>query len=136
MISSDASWDQHIADCRWATLTTLRRNGSPVSSIVAYARDGDELVVSTPRPTFKVQCISHNSMVNLCAFNNAEPFNYVSIEGRAIIEQEELVRTTRLVFANIEGTGYGEPEDLEAWLRDDERVILRIIPERVFGVIR
>ena len=64
------------------------------------------------------------------------PFNYVSIEGRAIIEQEELVRTTRLVFANIEGTGYGEPEDLEAWLRDDERVILRIIPERVFGVIR
>ncbi len=136
MISTNSSWDEHISKCRWATLTTVRASGSPVSSIVAYARDIDDLVVSTPQRTFKVETIRRNSMVNLCIFNNAEPFNYVSVEGLAEIEADDLVRTTRLVFENISGTGYEEPEDLERWLQDDGRVILRIRPKRVFGVIR
>ena len=136
MISTNPSWDEHISKCRWATLATVRASGSPVSSIVAYARDIDELVVSTPQRTFKVETIRRNSMVNLCIFNNAEPFNYVSVEGLAEIEADDLVRTTRLVFENISGTGYEEPEDLERWLQDDGRVILRIRPKRVFGVIR
>ena len=75
-------------------------------------------------------------MVNLCIFNNAEPFNYVSVEGIAEIEANDLVRATRLVFQNITGTGYEEPEDLEGWLQADDRVILRIRPQRIFGVIR
>ena len=136
MISSESSWDEHISKCRWATLTTLRASGSPVSSVVAYARDQDELVVCTPQPTFKVKSIDRNPMVNLCVFNNAEPFNYVSIEGMAEIETSQLVRATRLVFQNIEGTGYEEPDDLEGWLKVDNRVILRIRPQRVFGMIR
>ena len=136
MISSEASWDEHISKCRWATLTTLRATGSPVSSVVAYARDTDELVVSTPRPTLKGKSIARNPMVNLCIFNNAEPFNYVSVEGIAEIEANDLVRATRLVFQNITGTGYEEPEDLEGWLQADDRVILRIRPQRIFGVIR
>ena len=136
MISTNSSWDEHISKCRWATLTTVRASGSPVSSIVAYARDIDDLVVSTPQRTFKVETIRRNSMVNLCIFNNAEPFNYVSVEGLAEIEADDLVRTTRLVFENISGTGYEEPEDLEGWLQDDGRVILRIRPKRVFGGIR
>ncbi len=136
MISTNSSWDEHISKCRWATLTTVRASGSPVSSIVAYARDIDDLVVSTPQRTFKVETIRRNSMVNLCIFNNAEPFNYVSVEGLAEINADDLVRTTRLVFENISGTGYEEPEDLEGWLQDDGRVILRIRPKRVFGVIR
>jgi len=92
--------------------------------------------VSTPQPTFKVKSIGRNPMVNLCVFNNAEPFNYVSIEGMAEIETSQLVRATRLVFQNIEGTGYEEPDDLEGWLKMDNRVILRIRPQRVFGMIR
>ena len=136
MISTNSTWDEHISKCRWATLTTVRASGSPVSSIVAYARDIDDLVVSTPQRTFKVETIRRNSIVNLCIFNNAEPFNYVSVEGLAEIEADDLVRTTRLVFENISGTGYEEPEDLEGWLHDDGRVILRIRPKRVFGVIR
>ena len=136
MISTNQSWDQHITDCRWATLTTLRQSGRPVSSIVAYARDGDELVVSTPRTTFKALSIVRNPHVNLCVFNNAEPFNYVSIEGRATVEIDNLMSATRLVFANIAGTGYEEPEDLEGWLQVDDRVILRIQADRVFGVNR
>ena len=46
MISENQSFDQFISDHRWATLTTLRKSGSPVSSVVAYARDGVMVVTA------------------------------------------------------------------------------------------
>ena len=136
MISDNESFDQFVSEHRWAVLTTLRQSGSPVSSIVAYARDGDELVVSTPSVTFKCKTLERDSRLNLCIVTNEEPFNFVSIEGVVTIEKQDLVRNTRLVFENIQNTGYEEPEDLEGWLESQQRVILRINPTRVYGVIR
>ena len=136
MISDNKAFDEFISEYRWAVLTSLRKSGSPVSSVVAYARDGDELVVSTPGMTFKRRTIEADERVNLCIINNEEPFNFVSVEGRASVEKDDLVRRTRLVFQNIESTGYQEPEDLEGWLETQQRVILRITPDRVYGVIR
>lgn len=52
------------------------------------------------------------------------------------METDDLVRRTRLVFDNLSGAGYREPEDLDGWLRSQGRVILRIRPERVYSVIR
>jgi hypothetical protein len=52
------------------------------------------------------------------------------------VETTDLVANTRLVFQNIADTGYSEPEDLRAWLDAQQRVIIRIHPERVYGVIR
>ena len=136
MISDNESFDQFVSEHRWAVLTTLRQSGSPVSSIVAYARDGDELVVSTPSVTFKCKTLERDSRLNLCIVTNEEPFNFVSIEGVVTIEKQDLVRNTRLVFENIQNTGYEEPEDFEGWLESQQRVILRIKPTRVYGVIR
>lgn len=136
MISSNREWNDFVLSHRWAVLTTLRAKGSPVNSVVAYAVDGDELVVSTRKPTFKCISARRDGRVNLCVLSNREPFNYVAVEGRCKVEQEELVRSTRLIFRNIEGTGYDEPEDLQGWLDEEQRVILRISPQRVYGVIR
>lgn len=136
MISSNPEWNDFVLSHRWAVLTTLRAEGSPVSSVVAYAVDGDELVVSTRKPTFKCVSARRDGRVNLCVLSNQEPFNYVAVEGRCKVEHEELVRSTRLIFRNIEGTGYDEPEDLQGWLDEEQRVIFRISPQRVYGVIR
>tara|TARA_B110000967_G_scaffold186230_1_gene207152 strand:- start:337 stop:807 length:471 start_codon:yes stop_codon:yes gene_type:complete len=136
MISDNEAFDQFISEYRWAVLTTLRQSGSPVSSVVAYARDGDELVVSTPGTTFKRKTLEKDCRVNLCIVPNKEPFNFVSIEGDVVIEKESLVRNTRLVFDNIQNTGFEEPADFEGWLTSQQRVILRIKPTRVYGVIR
>jgi PPOX class probable F420-dependent enzyme len=136
MISDNPAFDEFISEYRWAVLTTLRKNGNPVSSVVAYARDGDDLVVSTPGFTFKGKTLESDSRMNLCVINNEEPFNFVSIEGDATIEHDNLVENTRLVFKNIENTGFQEPEDFEDWLATQHRVILRIKPDRVYGVIR
>lgn len=136
MITENADQDQFITDHRWAVLTTLRADGHPVSSVVAYARDGDTLVVSTPGTTFKRRSLERDARATLCIITNAEPINFVSVEGRVDVETANLVANTRLVFQNIADTGYSEPEDLQAWLDAQQRVIIRIHPERVYGVIR
>lgn len=136
MISDNAKFDQFITDHRWATLTCLRKDGSPLNALVAYAREGDTLVVSTPGGTLKRRAIARDARVNLCVFNDAAPFNYVAVEGTAVIETTDLEAATRAVFANITGFGFPLPEDLPGWLRAQARVIIRITPTRTSGVIR
>jgi PPOX class probable F420-dependent enzyme len=136
MISDNPDQEQFLTDHRWAVLTTLRANGQPVNSVVAYARDGDTLVVSTPGGTFKRASLDRDPRATLCIISNQEPINFVSVEGRVEVETTDLEANTRLVFDNLAGTGWTEPEDLPAWLETQRRVILRIHPERVYGVIR
>jgi len=136
MIADNPVWDAFVADHRWAVLTTLRRRGGPVSSVIAYAREGDELVVSTHGDRFKVTSIAADERVNLCIISNAEPFNFVAIEGVATIQRENLVPATKAVFDAIQGSGYQQPAGLAAWIATEERVILRIRPVWVSAVIR
>lgn len=136
MISSDPAWERFLRKHRWAVLTSLRRGGAPVSSLVAYAADGDELVVSTRAESFKHDSIARDERVNLCILSAREPFDFVAVEGTCAIERSDLVPATKLVFAAISDTPYQEPEDLEGWLEQEGRVILRIRPLRTYGVIR
>ena len=136
MISNNLTWDAFVSAHRWAVLTTLRARGGPVSSVIAYAREGDELVISTPGDRFKVTSIARDPRVNLCILSNAEPFNFVAIEGIASIQREQLVPATKAVFDAIAGTGFQEPADLAGWIAREKRVILRVRPERVSAVIR
>ena len=136
MICENKDWDAFVRRHSWAVLTTLRANGAPVSSVVAYAVDGDALVVSTPGATFKSISAARDGRVNLCVLSNQAPFNFVAIEGACRVERTDLVHSTKLIFRAIEGTGYDEPEDLAGWLAAEGRVILRIRPQRSYGVIR
>ncbi len=136
MICENKEWDAFVDSHRWAVLTTLRASGAPVSSVIAYAVDGDTLVVSTPGATFKSVSAARDSRVNLCVLSSREPFNFVAVEGECSLERSDLVRSTKLIFRAIEGTGYDEPADLAGWLAAEGRVILRIKPLRCYGVIR
>ena len=136
MIGGEAHFDEFIDAHRWAVITTLRSDGSASNSVVAYARDGDTLVVSTPGHTLKRRTLETDPRVTLTIISNHEPFNFVSVEGHAVVQTQNLSEPTRRVFENIESVGYTMPEDLDAWLAKDDRVILRITPLRVSGVIR
>ncbi len=136
MIGTDEKLDQFITDHRWGVITTLRANGQPSSSFVAYARDGDTILVSTPGGTFKRTCLDRDPRVTICVTTNQEPFNFVTVEGRAEIQTEDIVEPTRKVFAAIADTGFKEPDDFEGWLEKQKRVVIRIQAERVSGVIR
>ncbi len=128
--------DKFISEQRWAVVTTLRRSGQPSSSVVAYARDGDELVISTPGKTLKGRTLERDPRVTVCVFDDAQHPSFVTLEGTCEIQRgEALKEDTEKVFANIAPTGFRPPADVDAWLRDQERVILRVRPQRVSGVL-
>ncbi len=136
MIGDNETFDQFITDHRWAVVTTLRKDGTASSSWIAYARDGDTLIISTPGGTLKRRTLEADPRITVCCSSDSMPFNFVTVEGRATIEKDNLVEMTRLVFAAIADSGFTEPEDLEGWLESQDRVIIRVHPERVYGVIR
>ncbi len=129
-------FDEFISKHRWAIVTTLRSSGHPSSSVVAYAREDDTLIISTTAPTLKVKTLEKDPRITLCIINNEELFNFVTIEGTTTIERSDIVESTRNLFTNIEEAGYTEPPKLEQWLEQNKRVILRIHPDRVSGVVR
>ena len=56
MIGTEA-FDRFVSENRWAVITTVRKSGQPSSSVVAYAREDDTIVVSTTAPTLKVRTL-------------------------------------------------------------------------------
>ena len=68
--------------------------------------------------------------------NNAEPFNFVAVQGVARLLTEDIVGDTLRIFDNIEETGYRSPSDIETWLKAEQRVIIEVMPHRVHGMIR
>ena len=135
-MATDQLIDRFIGKHRWATLTVLRKNGSPVSSIVAYAVDGDALVVSTPGSTFKRRAMEADARVNLCIMSNEEPFDFVSLEATGEVLTENIAEATKKVFKNIEAIGYTLPDPLDDWLVQQSRVILRLTVHRRHAVLR
>ena len=135
-MATDQLIDRFIGKHRWATLTVLRKSGSPVSSIVAYAVDGDALVVSTPGSTFKRRAMEVDARVNLCIMSNEEPFDFVSLEATGEVLTENIAEATKKVFKNIETVGYTLPDPLDDWLTQQSRVILRLTVHRRHAVLR
>ena len=135
-VATDQLIDRFISKHRWATLTVLRKNGSPVSSIVAYAVDGDALVVSTPGSTFKRRAMEADARVNLCIMSNEEPFDFVSLEATGEVLTENIAEATKKVFKNFEAVGYTLPDPLDDWLVQQSRVILRLTVHRRHAVLR
>jgi PPOX class probable F420-dependent enzyme len=54
-----------LADSRFVSLTTFRKSGAGVPTPVWIARDGDELVVTTPRRSGKVKRLRNDDRVTL-----------------------------------------------------------------------
>ena len=60
---------EKLARGRYLSLTTFRRDGTPVATPVWVARQGDELVVYTARSSGKVKRLRNNNRVLLAPCN-------------------------------------------------------------------
>jgi uncharacterized protein len=54
-----------LAEQRFVSLTTFRRSGEPVATVVWVAREGDALVVTTPADSGKVKRLRRDPRVEL-----------------------------------------------------------------------
>lgn len=132
----NAQQDEFVSKMRWAVVTTLRRDGSPASSVVFYAREGDTLVFSTTMDRLKAKTLQHDPRVAVTVLDEGAPFGFVTIEGRATLHQEALVADHVMVNRAMRNDpNWNAPEGFEERLRNEGRVIVRVKAERVSGVV-
>jgi len=128
---------------RIAILATTRRDGSPQLSIVSFAFLDGNIVVSTARDRAKTKNIRRDPRVTLAILRtdplepSARPAGQPRAEGVYVYGRAEIVDRPpeELVpLAQPIGVRAGRPEAPEALaarLLRENRIILRIAPERV-----
>ncbi|MHC2185711.1 PPOX class F420-dependent oxidoreductase [Rathayibacter agropyri] len=80
-----------LGDASFVSLTTFRKNGVGVSTPVWIARDGDELIVTTPRRSGKVKRLRNDPRVTLapCDRRGRVADGAAVVEANATIEADE-----------------------------------------------
>jgi PPOX class probable F420-dependent enzyme len=107
-------------------LTTIRSDGSPHSTPVWAARDGDTVLISTVQGRAKERHMRHDPRVSVAFFDPANSFSYAAIEGTVAMTTAggpELIDTLSLKY-----TGEHYTDDVGT---DHVRVVVRVTPERV-----
>jgi len=133
MIGTEAQ-DAFINKNKWAVVTTLRKDGSPSSSVIFYARDGDALLFSTTANRLKGKSVRNDPRINICVVDEGAPFGYVTVEGSATIETDDIVPGHILINKAMRGTDFTPPEGFLERLKGEGRVIIRLTADRVSGV--
>ncbi len=127
--------DALLRQWRWAVVTTLRADGSPASSVVFYAVDGDTLIFSTTADRLKARTLARDPRIALTALDEGPPHRFVTIEGRATIERNDLVPGHTLINrAMRRDPTWQPPAGFDERLRRDGCVIIRVHPQRISGV--
>lgn len=122
-----------LADHRFLSLTTFRKSGEPVSTAVWIARDGDDLIVTTPKESGKVKRLRNSDRVEMrqCGRSGAVKADAVAVEGRATIVDDDASRT---LLTRVFGAKYGLEYRIFMFIErlgksgNTDRVLLRITP--------
>lgn len=108
----------------FATIATVNPDGSPKSSVVWVAREGDAVLFSSRRAQQKVRNLERDPRVSVSIFDANNPYYSLEIRGRAeVIEDPGRELPKRLSQKYL---GQDPPPESGA-----SRVILRVIPEEV-----
>jgi len=128
--------DKFVRAMKWAVITSLRKDGSPTNSVVFFALDGDDVLFSTTENRLKAKTLSRDPRAAVTVLDEGAPYRFVTIEGRASIERDDIVPghiAVNRVMRNA--PEWQPPEGYEETLRSQKRVIIRVTPERVSGVV-
>ncbi len=128
--------DAFVNKNKAAVITTLRKDGTPSSSVVFFAREGDTLIFSTTLGRFKVKSLKRDPRIAVCVIDEGAPFGYVTVEGRAAIELDDIMPGHIAINKAMRGGEFTPPDGFEARLRGQGRVIVRVTPERVSGMTK
>ena len=119
--------DQLMREQNLAILATLRKDGTPQLTPINYAYRDGSIMISTTRERAKYPNLRRDPRVSLCIIHpSGRP--YVTVYGRARIEEEDIVEGTAEIFRRISGRPL--PEDFAQRLRDQKRVLVVVTPER------
>ncbi|MEU7701524.1 PPOX class F420-dependent oxidoreductase [Streptomyces sp. NPDC039028] len=103
---TDDQWRTFVSEgTRTGKLATMREDGSPHVVPIWFLLDGDDIVFNTGKDTVKGRNLARDGRVALCVDDDAPPFAFVSLSGRAELseEPEELRRWAGRIGARYMG---------------------------------
>ncbi|MFJ8362305.1 PPOX class F420-dependent oxidoreductase [Streptomyces sp. NPDC093984] len=110
---------------------TIQPDGSPQLSPVWVKRDGDDLLFSTTVDRRKKLNLDRDPRVSVVVLNPDAPYEYAEIRGTAEMTTEgarELIDELSLKYT---GKKYAEFNPASA--QDADRVVVRVVPQKVAG---
>ncbi|WP_030763511.1 PPOX class F420-dependent oxidoreductase [Streptomyces griseus] len=95
---------------RTGKLATVRADGGPHVVPVWFVLDGDSFVFNTGKDTVKGRNLARDARVSLCVDDDAPPFSYVTLSGRAELSEDptELVRWATRIGGRYMGENRAE----------------------------
>ena len=116
-------------------LTTRRRDGRPQMSPVNSGLVDGAVCISSRAPLAKVRNIRRDPEVSVLILSKDFFGSWVQIDGRAeIVDQPAALDLLETVYRTIAGEHPDWDEYRQAMIRD-ERVVIRIVPERASGQV-
>ncbi len=127
---------QFVRDHRTAIFGYGRAHDGPAMSIVYYAMDADEIVVSTMAERAKAKAVARNPKVALCVLDEQWPPSYLQVYCDAALDTD--FDSVVDVMMRIAGVMAGAPMSeevrpmVEEGARQEKRVALRLRPYATF----
>jgi PPOX class probable F420-dependent enzyme len=90
-----AELDAFLAEPRFAAVTTLRRDGSPVQTVLGFEWDGEAMSLSLRSTRLTVKRLARDPRISIAVFNNEYPPKWVVIQGTAEIVPDPGYEATR-----------------------------------------
>jgi PPOX class probable F420-dependent enzyme len=132
--------DQFLAEPRFASMTTLRKDGSPLAVVLGYAWNGEELFFSLRATRMMVKRLARDSRICINVFNNEYPPKYVIIEGRAeIVDDPGFTRTRQAALRYMDASSSAQTVsdiDLDTFFEayvGVGRIAYAVRPERIIS---
>lgn len=128
--------DAFVRAMKAAIVTSLRKDGSPATSLIFYAVEGDELIFSTTIDRLKAKTLKRDPRAVLTVIDDGAPYRYVSIEGPAtVVEGDVVAEHITINRAMRNDPAWLPPEGYDETLRKQGRVVIRVRPGRVSGIV-
>jgi len=120
--------EQLLLGKNFASFSTLMKDGSPHVAPTWVDYDGDMILINTAAGRIKEKNVKLDKRVALSIFDNSNPYNMVTIRGTVaeITEKDADSHIDKLAKRYLGLDRYPFHSS------DEKRIILKIIPERVF----
>ncbi|WP_317444063.1 PPOX class F420-dependent oxidoreductase [Streptomyces collinus] len=112
---------------------TIQPDGSPQMSPVWVKRDGDDILFSTTADRRKKKNLDRDPRVTVVVMNPEQPYEYAEIRGTAEMTTDGAAELIDELSEKYTGKKYADFNP--ASVNDAERVVVRITPGKVVGML-
>jgi PPOX class probable F420-dependent enzyme len=116
---------QLFLDPNYGFVTTLRKDGSPQTTVTWLDWDGENVVFNTAEGRTKPRNIRRNPMVSVAVMNPEDPYQWIAVSGPAEMTHERATEHIDKLAKKYRG------RDTYGLKPGEQRIIVRVKPERV-----